>query len=185
LQYADVIIVFLHGYGGSISDVKWLAEPVLARRTSGISFHIIQAPFGWLGRYWFDNEQELIESRTRTLDALQAIKSKAPNARIVLSGFSQGAIMALDIGVQSPHVGAIVALSPCNRNQNWKERGQLRVEVPIWVVAGRKDSLCPFQGVTQIVEAFSTNKRQVAFYDFDGDHYIEDAGFKALGEAAQ
>ncbi len=119
----DTLVVVLHGYsrsGGNIKDR--LAEP-LSRGLSRAAFY---APDGfeayeggdYAGRQWFSRKGITPELRLerlraahlrlRALIAVELDRVQLPGDRLVLSGFSQGAILSLHHAATTPQRQALV-----------------------------------------------------------------------------
>jgi len=115
------LVVCMHGRGADAHDLAELA-PMLGR---GYRFLFPQAPrpfepapgysFGWT---WFEGfpplPGALDESRRLMLETLDAAVAKFPTppGKVIVSGFSQGGLMALDIGFRTQQtVAGIVAMS--------------------------------------------------------------------------
>lgn len=112
------MVVILHGRGADNRDLADLA-PMLDNGRCRFVFP--NAPrqfepypgmtFGWT---WFDGwppqRGSLAESRRLLLALLDEIMQRYPTSRLILGGFSQGALMSLDCGLrmEPPPAGIIV-----------------------------------------------------------------------------
>jgi phospholipase/carboxylesterase len=119
------LVVCLHGRGADMNDLADVAPLLDSDGSGGYRFLFPNAPrpfepmpgysFGWT---WFDGwpptSADLTESRKLLLDFLDAAVAhfSPPAGKVVLSGFSQGALMSFDAGfrTQQPLAG-IVAMS--------------------------------------------------------------------------
>jgi len=117
LAAAGVVIVLLHGRGGSGKDMLGLGRAVAAHRPK-VALLAPQAADGtWYpGRFWEPlarNEPHLTSALrvvAGTIDELLA--GRIARERILLVGFSQGACLALEFAVRHPQrYGAVVGLS--------------------------------------------------------------------------
>jgi len=122
-ENSSVLVIFLHGLGGSETQLKPIALD-LSREVSGLKIALANAPYRRLGggREWFvvdgrELEPQRVNAARQAFDSVineiitaQGFSSKLDH--VVLVGFSQGAIMALD-AVESRrwNFGAIVAFS--------------------------------------------------------------------------
>jgi phospholipase/carboxylesterase len=117
------LVVMIHGRGADAHDLADLAP--LLDTPSGCRFIFPNAPepfeaypgmtFGWT---WFDGwppiHESVAASRERLMQFLGEITARYPTppGRIVIAGFSQGAMMALDAGLRlDPKPAGIVAMS--------------------------------------------------------------------------
>jgi phospholipase/carboxylesterase len=119
------LVICMHGRGADMNDLADLAPILDAGDGNGYRFLFPNAvrpfepmpgySFGWT---WFDGwppePASLAESRKVLLDFIeQAVARYAPpEGKVVLSGFSQGALMALDCGFRTNEaLAGIVVLS--------------------------------------------------------------------------
>src|SRR5688572_29730963 len=113
------MVLMLHGRGADMNDLADLA-PVLADRDSW-RFVFANAPrpfeaapgmtFGWT---WFDGwppeRKSVAASREVLLQFIGEITNRYKTSKLVVAGFSQGAMMALDAGLRTECAG-IIAIS--------------------------------------------------------------------------
>jgi len=108
------LFVGLHGWGANAADLAGLA-PLLAFDDCLLAFP--DAPFAHPhvaeGRAWYDLEtrdrDQLARSRAGLVTWLQELLDSTglSGDRLVLSGFSQGGAMALDVGLVLPLAGVV------------------------------------------------------------------------------
>jgi phospholipase/carboxylesterase len=156
---ATGLVVVLHGYGADGADLLGLAD-VLAPHLPGVAFMAPDAPepcrgnpFGrqWFPIPWLDGSPEAAaeaglaaaaEDLDAWLDATLAAEGLAPE-RLVLLGFSQGAMMALHVAPRrAAPVAGIVAIS--GRLLAPERLGEARVKPPVLLVHGDADDVVPF-----------------------------------------
>lgn len=117
------VIIMLHGYGSNEADLFELSK------TIGDKFYVfsLRAPFKGkdVGYAWYDlnflpnkqlsyNYEQLGESKAKILSFISnACKTyKADSNRVILMGFSQGAITAYEIALTNPKkIKGVIALS--------------------------------------------------------------------------
>lgn len=113
------LVLMLHGRGADMHDLADLA-PMLAERDR-CRFVFANAPrpfeaapgmtFGWT---WFDGwppeEKSVAASREILLTFIGEITERYKTSRLVVAGFSQGAMMSLDAGLRTECAG-IIAMS--------------------------------------------------------------------------
>ena len=115
------MVIMIHGRGADMNDLADLAP--LLDTPDGARFVFPNAPkafeaypgmsFGWT---WFEGwppeKSSVTESRTVLLRFLDEITAKYPTTSLIVSGFSQGAMMALDAGLRATRdVAGIIAMS--------------------------------------------------------------------------
>lgn len=115
----DATVILLHGRGASAEDLFSLA-PTLRPGIRGV-FPQAPDPFpadfpmGWA---WYDMPPDILPGVTRSAKLLEELldeltdRDPARAARTVLGGFSQGAVMTLDVGLRyRPRLAGLVAMS--------------------------------------------------------------------------
>lgn len=171
------LIVALHGWGANAQD---LASVVPLLNLPDYQFMFPNAPFahpyGSGGKMWYNLDSEnrgkgLEESRQLLIDWLQSLESitGVPLPRTVLSGFSQGAAMTLDVGLGTPLAG-LVALSgylhPISEPVN------LATVPPVIIMHGRQDSIVPLAAAQNARDNLVALGVSVQYHEFDMGHEI-------------
>jgi phospholipase/carboxylesterase len=167
---ADSLVIFLHGYGADGSDLIGLAEP-LAPHLPNTRFLAPNAPercpgspFGyqWFPIPWLDGTPEAIARASaarsfRLLDAWldEVAEEGIGPGRTVLFGFSQGTMMALQVGLRRPApLAGIVGFSG-----RLLEPELLPTEIasrpPVLLVHGDEDLLVPFASLGEAAAALT------------------------------
>lgn len=209
---AAPLVVFSHGFGAPGTDLVSLAEemvllePALAAATFAFpSGPIDLSPLGlWGGRAWFPIDMQALDAaqregridvlagaeppgmaaaRKKLRAALEVLMGKRPWSRVVLGGFSQGAMMALDLALRLEEaVAAVIAFSPTLVDRaTWQRGAALRQGLPVFVSHGRQDPLLPFRGTGALVEMLAAAGVAVEVVPFEGGHTIP---FEALQRAS-
>jgi phospholipase/carboxylesterase len=166
---ATGLVVFLHGYGADGADLLGLAD-VLGPHLPGLAFVAPDAPercvgggFGhqWFPIPWIDGSAQaaadagLDASATDLdafLDARLTDEGLTPD-RLVLVGFSQGAMMSLHVAPRRPvAVAGVVAIS--GRLLRPERLGsEALVKPPVLVMHGDQDQVVPFGDMEKAGEA--------------------------------
>jgi phospholipase/carboxylesterase len=173
---ADSLVVFLHGYGADGNDLIGLAEP-LAPHLPNTRFLAPNAPqrcannpfgFQWFPIPRLDGTPEAVArgqavAAFSTLDGwLDAVAAETPAERTVLVGFSQGTMMALQVGLRRPvPFAGIVGFS------GWLfEPEALATETasrpPVLLVHGDQDPMVPFASLGQAERTLTAAGVEVA-----------------------
>lgn len=167
-------MVVLHGWGANAQD---LAAVVPLLNLPDYQFMVPDAPFTHpylaTGRAWYsldqDRGQGLPESRKLLTEWLQSLESSTgvPLSRTILSGFSQGAAMTLDVGLHLPLAG-LVALSGylhpiTTTNAQYP---------PVLLVHGTLDSVVPLQAALSAKQTLSALGVTVQDHKFEMGHEI-------------
>lgn len=117
------MVVLIHGRGADMNDLADLAP--LFDTAAGARFVFPNAPkpfeaypgmtFGWT---WFEGwpplHESVVESREEMLRFLDEISEKypTPEGKLIVGGFSQGALMALDSGLRTTKkLAGLIAMS--------------------------------------------------------------------------
>lgn len=166
---ATALVVFLHGYGADGADLLGLAE-VMGPHLPGAAFVAPDAPErcagGGSGWQWFpiplfDGSTEAmaaagVEASTADLnaflDARLAEEGLTPD-RLVLVGFSQGAMMSLHLAPRRAlAVAGVVAISGRLLRPE-KLTAEARVKPPILIMHGDQDPVVPFAELARAGDA--------------------------------
>jgi phospholipase/carboxylesterase len=166
---ADSLVIFLHGYGADGNDLIGLAEP-LAPHLPDTRFLAPNAPercvsnpmgYQWFPIPWLDGTPEAAarasaEAAFLLLDRwLDTVAAQTPPERTVLFGFSQGTMMALQVGLRraEPFAG-IVGFSG---RLLLPERlaAEIRARPPVLLVHGDQDPMVPVESLGEAAEALA------------------------------
>jgi phospholipase/carboxylesterase len=169
------LMVCLHGWGANSQDLVPLAS---ALNLPNVQFLFPDAPFPhpdvpW-GNAWYalesPNNQGLEESRQKLIDWLTSLEESTgvPLSRTILSGFSQGGAMALDVGLRLPCM-ALVSMSGY-----WHDSVQLTRESlpPVLIVHGRQDPVVPISKAQHARDNLKALGITVTYQEFDMAHQI-------------
>jgi phospholipase/carboxylesterase len=177
-QPPTALIVCLHGWGANAEDVASLF-PFF--QLPDCQFIFPHAPFPHayspIGKQWYDLREEnmyagLTESRQLLKDWLQSLESTTgvPLSRTILSGFSQGGAMTLDLGLKLPLAG-LVSMS------GYLHPGALEQESstslpPTLIMHGTQDEVVPLAAAIKAKAALESLGVAVDYHEFDMGHEI-------------
>src|SRR5580658_5690097 len=100
------LMVMLHGLGDSIEGYRWFPE---AMQLPWLNYLLVNAPDEYYGGFsWYDYAGDqasgVVRSRKLLFELLDAQRANGfPTEQTILSGFSQGCLMTLDVGMRYPH----------------------------------------------------------------------------------
>ena len=107
-----------------------------------------------------------------TLEA--AAEAGLPLSKVVLGGFSQGSMLAVDVGLRLPEPPAALCVLSGSLlcEQKWRELASARGPLPILQSHGRQDPILPFEAAGWLRDLLTEAGMQVDFVPFDGMHTI-------------
>jgi phospholipase/carboxylesterase len=198
-----LLVVLLHGWGAQGDDLVSLARELAHPRAR---FLVPAAPLARPGggRAWWQldrndrpvqvSSDELPPSfapNAQLTAARQAVQALLRDARqryqpeaIAIAGFSQGAMLALDVALQAqaddPPVarvavmsGALLADSLAGLRAQKSALPATKAALPaVFVSHGRADPVLPFERGASIETVLTAHGYAVTFYPFEGGHQI-------------
>jgi len=205
---AATTCVLLHGFGAPGYDLVGLAEAIDAP----VRFVCPEGPLELGGQYgdsraWWlldlvrledelrrgvlrDRRDEvpdgLPEARgqvMRFLDELQARFSIAAK-QLVLGGFSQGAMLSLDVALHrdAPPAGLLLMSGTLTAESVWLPRMPSLAGVPVMLSHGRQDVLLPFSVAEVLRDRLVAAGAAVDWHPFSGGHEIPAVALAAAGK---
>ncbi|MBD0301031.1 MAG: alpha/beta hydrolase [Tolypothrix sp. T3-bin4] len=179
------LIVTLHGWGANAEDVASLL-PLL--NLPDYQFVLPDAPFPYpyspVGKAWYDLRVEnmyqgLAESRQLLIDFLQSLESSTgvPLSRTILSGFSQGGAMTLDVGSKLPLAGLAVMSGYLHPDAVAADQKGIP---PTLITHGKYDEVVPIQAAWKARETVESLGVAVKYHEFDMGHEINPQTLEVL-----
>lgn len=208
---AKTTVVLLHGFGAPGDDLVALAQ-YLGPRAPATRFVFPEAPLELGGLYgdsraWWrldlarleaemrgggrtDRSAELPEGlpavreqMLRFLDQLQA-RFSIGDDQLVLGGFSQGAMLSLDVALHraTPPSALILMSGTLIAESAWAPRMANLKDIPIVMSHGKNDSLLPFSVAETLRDKLTAGGAKVSWQPFNGAHEIPAAVLAAVGD---
>jgi phospholipase/carboxylesterase len=195
---APVTVVLLHGFGAPGDDLVALADYIRAPAR----FVFPEAPLELGGLYgdsraWWlldlakleedlqagkprDRRSEvpdgLVPAREQVSNLLDQVVSRlgADPQHLVLGGFSQGAMLSLDVALHrdTPPAGLILMSGTLLAESEWAPRFPKLAGVPVLQSHGRADALLPFSIATALRDRLKAAGAAVDWHEFLGGHEI-------------
>jgi len=192
-----LLVVLLHGYGAPGDDLVPLASALRVPRE--VRFAFPEAPIdlgrdAMGGRAWWHIDMAALQARARgeltdrthevpqglveahasvetTLDGLT--RDLAPSA-ILLGGFSQGAMLACDMVMQTKRSFAALAMMSGTliAQQHWEKVGKSRAGLHALVSHGRADPILPYAAAEKLRDFLTSVGLVVDWVPFQGGHGI-------------
>jgi len=174
------LMIMLHGLGDSIEGYRWLPE---AMRLPWLNYLLVNAPDEYYGGYsWFDYPDNykpgVLRSRKLLFELLDELREKGfPVEQITFGGFSQGCVLAVEIGLRYPRQFAgIVGISGwvCEPEKLLKELSSVAAQQRLLLTHGRFDPLVPFDLVRGQVGQLKAAGLNVEWHEYAKVHTITD-----------
>jgi phospholipase/carboxylesterase len=166
---ASALVVFLHGYGADGSDLLGLAD-VLGPHLPGVAFLAPDAPErcvgGGFGLQWFpipwldgspvDLAEAGLDRASQDLNGFLDARLEEAGLgadRLVLVGFSQGAMMSLQVALRRAEaVAGVVAISGRLLRPE-RLRAEMTARPPVLLLHGDQDPVVPFEDMGKAGDA--------------------------------
>lgn len=130
--------------------------------------------------------QGLAEARRMLLALVQHVADSTglPMSKLVLGGFSQGAMLATDVALRLEEApGGLVVLSGTLLTEDtWRVKARARAGLPVFQSHGRQDPVLPYQAAEWLKELLVEAGMQHEFVPFDGGHTIGGEALVKLGD---
>ena len=172
-------LVLLHGYGSNKEDLFGL-QPYF----KGINLVCFQAPIdmGTGGYAWYPidwnngakiiNSEEVASAQSLVLDAVNEwTSSNQISGRLVLGGFSQGAILSIALYAGGFRADGYVFLSGYALPEWQHLLSSFKSQIPVFQSHGTKDPVIPFDWAQATSKLFATNPNY-NFYDYAMGHNL-------------
>nr|MBA3821367.1 phospholipase [Deltaproteobacteria bacterium] len=198
-------VVLLHGFGAPGDDLVSLAQAidVPARFVFPAAPLALGGLYGDARAWWHldlarledelrrgiprDRRDEvpdgLVTVRTQLLRFLDELAGRFPVSRLVLGGFSQGAMLALDVALHraTPPAGLLLMSGTLIAASEWQPRLATLQSVPVLQSHGRADTLLPFSIAEVLRDQLRAAGAVVDWHPFGGGHEIPRGALEAVG----
>lgn len=199
------VVVLMHGFGAPGEDLVGLADMIDAPPGTAFVFpkaphsftELYGAPPFVDARAWWKLDLEAIERARRTggvrdlsrerpegIDAsralvvglLGAIGEGFPGAKVVLGGFSQGAMLACDTALrEGPKLAGLVVLSgTLVAEAEWTTLFPTLRGTPVFQSHGTVDDILPYALAERLHDGLERAAVEVTFVRFEGGHGLSD-----------
>lgn len=199
-------VVLFHGFGADANDLLGLADIIPTKKPCNYLFP--QGPFevpigpGWTGRAWWPLDLERLQ-REMEAGADRDIAGESPAAlpdvrakvmkmlgamnvpwnRVVLGGFSQGGMLAVDLAMHAPEAPAgLVLLSSALVNKDaLKPLTAGRAGLPFFQSHGQSDGVLSFKNAQRLESFLVQSGLKGKLMAFNGAHEIPPQTIQQLG----
>jgi phospholipase/carboxylesterase len=187
-------IVLLHGFGADCYDLASLSE-VYEGPTWVFPQGPLQVPFTstYVGRAWFPVDIELL-SKTLRANRIEEIRHAfppdlnharstvqtfldaldIPPSHLILGGFSQGAVLALEVALNALHrcAGLLIFSGTYIDQLNWNAQVRRHANTSFFQSHGTHDSLLPIKKAEELEKFLLDGGLQGKLHTFHGGHEI-------------
>lgn len=175
------LMIMLHGLGDSIEGYRWMPEGL---GLPWLNFLLVNAPDEYFGGYsWYEfSENDLApadgvkRSRELLFHLLDAQRAAGfPTELTTFGGFSQGCLMAMEVGLRYPHrFAGIVGISGyvCQPEKLVKELSPVALQQRFLVTHGTDDPLIQLERVRPQFELLKAAGVNLDFRVFRKVHTI-------------
>jgi len=186
---AERVVVLLHGFGAPGDDLVALGEWIDAGPATAWVFPEAPLELGGLdgdSRAWWmidldrldrDRAREvpegLAEARAQLIALLDAVRARFGD-HVVLGGFSQGSMLALDVALHDPRPldGLVLLSGTLLARHEWEPRMAARAGLPVVQSHGRSDGLLSFAAAEALRDLLVAAGLDVTWVPFPGGHEI-------------
>jgi len=187
------LLVFLHGRGADANDLADLAPMVDS--AEGYRFVFANAPKPFepypgmtFGFSWFDgwppSRESIAESRALLLRFLDEIVARypPPDARLILAGFSQGALMALDAGFRTAQpLRGIIAMSGGLYEEELPDF-RAHAGLPVLLVHGTLDDMIPVVAARRARRVLEENGIEPEYHEYSMGHHVTPESMETVAD---
>lgn len=201
------LVVLLHGFGAAGDDLlplwRMIDAPPATRWAFPAAPLVLQAVPVEARAWWMvdierfmlmgergefeacarENPRGLDLARERLAAWLLALMARMRPSRLVLGGFSQGAMLACDLAVRTDlALAGVIALSgSVVASDQWAAAPDARRGLPVFLSHGRTDPLLPFEYAQKLRDLLSARGMDVTWRPFEGGHQVPDQALQGLG----
>ena len=180
------LVIVMHGRGADSNDLADIA-PYLGH---GYRFLFPNAPRPFepypgmsFGFTWFDGwpaePNSFRESRAAILEFIDQALAKYPTpaGKVIISGFSQGGMMALDAGFRTEHpIAAIVCMSGAI---NEAELPPFK-PIPVLVLHGTADDMIPVNAARRTRTVLEEHAIDTEYHELSMGHHVTDESLRIV-----
>lgn len=172
IESASEIVILLHGYGASPSNMDGIVRRLRAPRRS---FVLLAGPIVLSeNRFaWATNADEFEKARAVLKSTLNYAANRYPSAVVCLGGFSQGASLASTVLLDDASKARKLLLyspgvffNPATIRPN--------SEVQVLISHGRADEKMPFSDSEDLRKALDAASVRIRWLPFEGGHTVPD-----------
>jgi phospholipase/carboxylesterase len=171
-------MIMLHGLGDSLEGYRWLPD---ALNLPWLNYLLVNAPDEYYGGFsWFDFAGNIapgvVRSRKLLFNLLDEQRAKGfATEQTTLGGFSQGCLMAIEVGLRYPHhFAGITGISGfvCEPEKLLQEKSEVALKQRVLMTHGTLDSMLPIMRVQPQVKQLKGGGINIQWHEFVKEHTI-------------
>jgi len=181
------VVVLLHGFGSGPETFLGLAERTDLPAGTHLVFpraplSIPRTDHGWM---WWPLPRDygtiplarfpgMNEARARVSALLDRVTADAPHRPLVLGGFSQGAMVTLDVALHDgrPLAGIALMSGTMIDEHDTMARLQARRGLAVYASHGTHDRVLRYEDDARLMDAMRAHGLDVSLTTFDGGHVV-------------
>lgn len=205
------MLVLLHGYGAPGDDLVPLARQLAVDPSVRFAFpaapHVLEMGLGGSGRAWWHIDMGELQRAVMNND-FETLKSRVPDGlstartainelldvleqehavrrdKLVLGGFSQGAMLATDVALRAERPPAALAILSGSliAKAEWLPLMKTRTAMPVLQSHGRADPVLSFAIAETLRQELTAAGVTVEFVPFNGGHGIPNGAVDSLSK---
>ncbi|MEM7782279.1 MAG: esterase [Planctomycetota bacterium] len=169
IEQANQVVVLLHGYGASGSDLVPLADGLQGDKRTFV-FPAGPIPLDSGGVAWATSEDEVRSSEQALIGLVQHIQKMRPEAEIAVGGFSQGATMSSLLTDKGLPIKHLLLFSPGLLVESFSAASGKGPKVMI--AHGTDDDVLAYSDAEKLKELLISAGYVVNWKPFEGGHSI-------------
>ncbi len=175
---AKRLMVMLHGLGDSLAGYLWLPD---ALRLPWLNYVLVNAPDAYFGGYsWYDFAGDAASgvrrSRGLLFELLDELRAQGfASEQTTFGGFSQGSLMAVEVGCRYPHrLAGVVGISGyvCEPETLLGALSPVARQQRFLLTHGTDDPLLPIAPVREQVQLLKSAGLDLQWREFRKAHTI-------------
>ena len=183
------LVFCMHGRGADANDLADLA-PLIDRGCRWV-FPNAPKPFEpvpgtTFGFTWFDGwpaeRTSIVDSRNLLLRFIDEILARypTPKGKVIVSGFSQGGLMAIDVGFRTMQtIAGIVVMSGAIYEEDLPP---FNPKIPVLMVHGTQDDMIPVLVAHRAKRVLEQHGVKPEYHEFAMGHFVTPESMSVVGE---
>ena len=197
-------VILFHGFGADAYDLSQLNDVLRTPKPTNWLFPQgpLEVPIGpgWTGRAWWPINVEDLQRRAQQGSIVDLSEEKPAGLfdvrpaifeminqlgvswdKVILGGFSQGAMCATDIFLNAPQTprGLILFSGALINKAEWAPLAKNRIGAKYFISHGKSDPVLPFRCGQQLESVLNNGGMKGKMLSFEGGHEIPPAALTA------